>query len=319
MSSYKFSDVFPVIKRIVDFIRQIIVGDPQPIFVITATLLAEGHVLITGPIGSGKTTLARSVAKAIGGTFSRVQMSNETLPSDLLGFIVYTREGIANIVKGPIFANVVLLDDINNAPPRTLSALLQAMQEGKVSLDGNVLELPKPHLIIATMNTTEAELGFMPELSIVFLDRFMSNVQTMYVSKDEEKQVIKNSYMIENMLTISKLAPPVSLNELLMAISAVREVYVDDAITDYLLNLVYEIRRDNRVMVPISTRGVISLYRLSQAYALINGRSYVVPDDIKAMAYPALSHRIIIKPEFRDVIRPADVIRDTITRIPVPR
>ncbi|MGC9180794.1 MAG: AAA family ATPase [Vulcanisaeta sp.] len=319
MSSYKFSDVFPVIKRIVDFIRQIIVGDPQPIFVITATLLAEGHVLITGPIGSGKTTLARSVAKAIGGTFSRVQMSNETLPSDLLGFIVYTREGIANIVKGPIFANVVLLDDINNAPPRTLSALLQAMQEGKVSLDGNVLELPKPHLIIATMNTTEAELGFMPELSIVFLDRFMSNVQTMYVSKDEEKQVIKNSYMIENMLTMSKLAPPVSLNELLMAISAVREVYVDDAITDYLLNLVYEIRRDNRVMVPISTRGVISLYRLSQAYALINGRSYVVPDDIKAMAYPALSHRIIIKPEFRDVIRPADVIRDTITRIPVPR
>ncbi|ADY01242.1 ATPase associated with various cellular activities AAA_3 [Vulcanisaeta moutnovskia 768-28] len=319
MSSYKPSDVFPVIKRIIDFIRQIIVGDPQPIFVITATLLAEGHVLITGPIGSGKTTLARSVAKAIGGTFSRVQMSNETLPSDLLGFVVYTREGIANIVKGSIFANVVLLDDINNAPPRTLSALLQAMQEGKVSLDGNVLELPKPHLIIATMNTTEAELGFMPELSLVFLDRFMSNVQTMYVGKYEEKQVIKNSYMIEDMLTTSKLVSPVSLSELLMAMSAVREVYVDDAITDYLLNLVYEIRRDNRVMVPISTRGVISLYRLSQAYALINGRSYVVPDDIKAMAYPALSHRIVIKPEFRDVIRPADVIRDAINRVPVPR
>ena len=319
MRSDRVYAAIETVKRIREFVGRIIVGNTQPIDVLLATVIAGGHALIMGPIGSGKTTLARALAKAIGGDFSRVQMSNETLPSDILGFVVYTRDGAARIVKGPIFANIVLLDDINNAPPRTLSALLQAMQEGKVSLDGNVLELPRPHVVLATLNTTEPELGIMPELSPVFLDRFMSSIYMSYVERTEEKRVIRNSYYIEDSLSSNDTEPAVSLNNVLNAIEAVREVYVDDVILDYIMDVIESIRRDDRLSVGVSTRASISLYRLSQAYALINGRDYVIPDDVKAMALPALSHRLIIKPELRDVVKPMDIISEIISKIPIPR
>ena len=319
MRSDRVYAAIETVKRIREFVGRIIVGNTQPIDVLLATVIAGGHALIMGPIGSGKTTLARALAKAIGGVFSRVQMSNETLPSDILGFVVYTRDGAARIVKGPIFANIVLLDDINNAPPRTLSALLQAMQEGKVSLDGNVLELPRPHIVLATLNTTEPELGIMPELSPVFLDRFMSSIYMSYVERTEEKRVIRSSYYIEDSLSSNGVEPAVSLNNVLNAIEAVREVYVDDVILDYIMDVIESIRRDDRLSVGVSTRASISLYRLSQAYALINGRDYVIPDDVKAMALPALSHRLIIKPELRDVVKPMDIISEVIGKIPIPR
>ena len=319
MRSDRVYAAIETVKRIREFVGRIIVGNTQPIDVLLATVIAGGHALIMGPIGSGKTTLARALAKAIGGVFSRVQMSNETLPSDILGFVVYTRDGAARIVKGPIFANIVLLDDVNNAPPRTLSALLQAMQEGKVSLDGNVLELPRPHVVLATLNTTEPELGIMPELSPVFLDRFMSSIYMSYVERTEEKRVIRNSYYIEDSLSSNDTEPAVSLNNVLNAIEAVREVYVDDVILDYIMDIIESIRRDDRLSVGVSTRASISLYRLSQAYALINGRDYVIPDDVKAMALPALSHRLIIKPELRDVVKPMDIISEIISKIPIPR
>ena len=319
MRSDKVYVAIETIRKIKEFVGKIIIGNTQPINLLLATIIANGHALITGPIGSGKTTLARALVKAMGGAFSRVQMSNETLPSDILGFVVYTRDGAARIVKGPIFANIVLLDDINNAPPRTLSALLQAMQEGKVSLDGNVLELPRPHIVLATLNTTEPELGIVPELSPVFLDRFMSNIHMSYVERTDEKRVIRNSYYIEDSLSSNYVEPTVSLDNVLNAIEAVREVYVDEVILDYIMDIVEEIRRDNRLSIGVSTRASISLYRLSQTYALLNGRDYVIPDDVKAMALPALSHRLIIRPELRDAVKPMDIINEVISKVPIPR
>lgn len=314
-----FSIAYSLINRLKGFIKGVIIDEEETIDLLLATVLAGGHVLITGPIGSGKTTLARALAKAMGGSFARVQMTNETLPSDLVGFVVYTRDGGSHVVKGPIFNNVVLLDDINNAPPRTLSALLQAMQEGKVSLDGNVLKLPMPNIVIATMNTTEMELGIPSELSPVFLDRFMSNIWTRYLDMASEKETLRNIYEIERLLMNDNASPVMNIDDLVFLMGIVQYVYTADSILDYIVSIIQEVRSDERVAVPVSTRASISMYKLSKAVALINGRNYVIPDDVKTVAYPVLNHRIIIKMEYRDSVKPMQIISDVLSRVPVPR
>ena len=305
-----------VIKRIRDGISRVFIGNEPVIRILLATLLSEGHALLLGPMGSGKTTLARTLASIIGGTFKRVQVTNETLPSDILGFIIYAPNTEPRLVRGPIFANVVLLDEINRAPPRTLSALIEAMQERQVTIDGTPLELPRPHMVIATMNIVEVEFGYAQALPIAILDRFMSSIYVNYVSDDEETLIVKNIDRIEHELT--SLGSVTNSSEVMKLIEDVRGVYVDNSVVGYVMGIVREVRRDPRVQVALSTRAPISLFKLSRALAYLDGRDYVLPDDVKAAAYPALMHRIILRPEYRGSVTPIDVINDVLNKVPVP-
>jgi MoxR-like ATPase len=307
---------FNVIKRIRDGIGRVFIGNDWAVQVLLATLLAEGHALLLGPIGSGKTTLARALAVTIGGTFKRVQVTNETLPSDIVGFAIYMPSGESRIVRGPIFANVVLLDEINRASPRTLSALLEAMQERQVTIDGVPLELPRPHMVIATMNVTEVEVGFTQQLPLAVIDRFMTSIYVNYVSDDEELIVVGSIDKIESELASSMNT--VTINEVVDAIGMVRNVYVDKSVLNYIMGIVRELRRDPRLLVPLSTRAPIAMFKLSRALALLNGRDYVLPDDVKAMAYPALMHRIVIRPEYRGSVTVIDIINEVLNKVPVP-
>ncbi|ADN49837.1 AAA family ATPase [Vulcanisaeta distributa] len=304
------------IKRIKDGISRVFIGNEPVIQTLLATLLSEGHALLLGPIGSGKTTLAKALASIIGGTFKRVQMTNETLPSDILGFMIYAPGMEPRLVKGPIFANVVLLDEINRAPPRTLSALIEAMQEGQVTIDGTPLELPKPHIVLATMNIVEVELGYTQALPMAILDRFMSSIYVNYVSDAEEAMIVKDIDRIERELYT--LSNTISLGEVVKLMDDVKGVYVDDSVLGYIMGLIKEIRSDPRVQVTLSTRAPISLFKLSRALAYLDGRDYVLPDDVKAAVYPALMHRIILRPEYRGSVTPMDVINDALNKVPVP-
>jgi len=308
--------VFNVIKRIRDGISRVFVGNDWAVQVLLATLLAEGHALLLGPIGSGKTTLARSLAIAIGGTFKRVQMTNETLPSDIIGFAIYTPTGESKFVRGPIFANVVLLDEMNRASPRTLSALLEAMQERQVTIDGVPLELPKPHMVIATMNITEVEIGYTQQLPLAVIDRFMTSIYVGYVGDEEEPIVVGGIDKIESEL-VSAMST-VRIDDVMGIIGTVRNVYVDGSVLNYMMGIVRELRRDPRLLVPLSTRAPIAIFKLSRALALLNGRDYVLPDDIKAATYPTLMHRIVIRPEYRGSVTVVDVINEVLDKVPVP-
>ncbi len=309
-------DSLNIIKRIRDGIGRVFVGNEPAVRTLLATLLVEGHALLLGPVGSGKTTLARLLALTIGGTFKRVQVTNETLPSDIIGFVVYTPTGDSRLVRGPIFANIVLLDELNRAPQRTLSALLEAMQERQVTIDGTPLELPRPHMVVATMNITEVELGYTQQLPLAIIDRFSSSVYVGYVNEDEEKIVVKDIDRIERELTT--MSSVVGINEVIKLVEEVKRVYVDDAVHTYLMSIIKELRSDPRLIAPLSTRAAISLFKLSRAFALLDGRNYVIPDDVKTAAYPTLMHRIWLRPEYRGSVSAIDVLNEVINKVPVP-
>jgi len=295
-------------RQIVTAVARYFLGDVRTVEIAVATLLAGGHLLLLGPVGGGKTTLAKALAKAIGGTFARVQMTNETLPSDILGYGVYA-QGEVRIVKGPIFNNVVLIDEINRGPPRTLSALIEPMQERTATIEGATLRLPTPHMVIATMNITEVAAGATAPLPLAILDRFTASLHINYVDPRVEREVVKLSDYLEALDGKPTSAAPPSLD--------LKNVYVADDVIDYIIKLTEQIRRDERVAIPLSTRAPIALYRLARALAHLEGRTYVVPDDVKKAAHPALDHRIILKPEYGDA-DPRQVVEDALAQVEPP-
>jgi len=302
-------------RRVKSEVQKVIVGKSREITLVIASIIAGGHILLEGVPGVAKTTLARAVASALNLSFKRIQFTPDLLPSDIIGTYVYDQKtGEFRLRKGPIFSNVVLADEINRASPRTQSAFLEAMQEKQVTIEGETYKLPEPFTVIATMNPVELEGVFpLPEAQI---DRFLIRITMSYPTREEMKLVIRRLGTIEKW----PIEAAATSEDLLYARKMLDDVVVEDAILDYIVELVEATRDHPLVRLGGSPRAVISMVRLSQALALLNGRDYVIPDDIKAIAEPVLGHRIILKPEaeIEGSITPRDVVEQALARVPVP-
>ncbi len=302
-------------ERIVENVAQVIIGKRNEIRLTVLGLLCQGHILIEDVPGVGKTMMARALARSIGASFSRIQFTPDMLPSDVTGVSVFnqlTRE--FEFRPGPIMSQIVLTDEINRATPKTQAALLEAMEERQVTVDGNTYMLEEPFLVIATQNPIEYEGTFpLPEAQ---LDRFMLRIRLGYPNPQEEIAML-DSQQYEHPL--HSLKQVVSVDDLLAAQRAVREVYLNHDIKNYIVNLVTTTRQHPDVYLGASPRGALALYRAAQARAALVGRDYVIPDDIKALAEATLAHRIIVGPNARiKDISASSIIHSILNTVPVP-
>ncbi|MGC9121562.1 MAG: AAA family ATPase [Thermogladius sp.] len=284
---------------------------------ILAALIARGHVLIEGVPGVAKTTIAKIIARTLSLDFKRVQMTPDLLPMDIIGYKIFDQKtGEFKFVKGPIFTNILLVDEINRASPRTQSALLEAMQERQVTIEGDTFRLDEPFIVLATQNPIEMEGVFpLPEAQ---LDRFLVKIETGYPSTKGFVEMLKKVDEIE--AWVEAIKPVVTKEEVLNEIKSARDVKVDEAIYQYIANLVEETRRHHAVRLGASPRSGIAILRMAKAVAYLEGRNYVIPDDVKQVLVPTLSHRIILKPEYEvEGLTASRVVEEIANRVPVPR
>ncbi|MEB2837222.1 MAG: MoxR family ATPase [Desulfurococcales archaeon] len=299
-------------SRVVEEVSKVIVGQREAIELSLATILAGGHALLEGVPGVAKTTMAKALARALGLEFKRIQFVPDLLPSDVTGTYVL-RDGRFEFVKGPVFTEILLVDEINRAPPKTQAALLQAMQEREVTVLGVTHRLPDLFTVIATMNPVEYE-GVYP-LGEAQVDRFLAKIRMGYPTLDETVEIIDRSWLAEEM----PVEPVASREEVAEARRSVRSVYIDRNVKYYIALIVEETRRHPAVRLGASPRGAIALARLASALALIDGRDYVIPDDVKKAAHAALDHRIILTPEARlSGVTPERVVEDVLEKVEPP-
>jgi MoxR-like ATPase len=290
-SSVYALDIAATLDKIRAAINTVFLGKADVVDRSLVALLGQGHLLIEDVPGVGKTLLARAIARTLDCKFSRIQFTPDLLPSDILGSSVYNSQtGEFSFKPGPLFANVVLADEINRTSPRTQSALLEAMNSAQVSIDGTTYDLPPPFLVLATQNPFEFEGTYaLPESQ---LDRFMLRVTIGYPPRAAERQLLEDHRTGE---PSEQMTSVVSVEEILRLQAAVRDVRVDEGVADYLLDLVHASREHPELEVGVSTRGGLMLYRAAQAVALLRGRDFTVPDDVKEMVVPVLAHRIVGK------------------------
>ncbi|MEM4032172.1 MAG: MoxR family ATPase [Zestosphaera sp.] len=304
-------------SAVIEKSAEVLVEKENEVRLIIASILAEGHVLIEGVPGIAKTLTVKTIARLMNLDFKRIQMTPDLLPADVLGGYVYdTKQGTFVLKKGPIFTNVLLVDEINRGSPRTQSALLEAMQEKQVSIEGQSFSLDKPFIVLATQNPIEFEGVFpLPEAQ---LDRFLAKIDSTYTSTEGLKKILKEIDLIEE--NFNSLKPLLSKEDVINAIKEVRRIRVDDAIYDYVVRLVEESRKHPAVRLGASPRAGIALVRLAKALAYIDSRRYVIPDDVKKVAKPVLSHRILIKPEHEiSGVTSDKVIEDILAKVEVPK
>jgi MoxR-like ATPase len=280
--------------RVVQEVEKAIIGKQTLLRMIMAAILSDGHVLLEDFPGLGKTLLANSFATALGLSFKRIQFTPDLLPGDITGGYIFNRATSEfELRKGPIFANIVLADEINRASPKTQSALLEAMQEHQVTIEGETMRLPDPFIVLATQNPIEYEGTFpLPEAQ---LDRFIMKLSVGYPTAAEEQTILRSRRQRKQ--DAFSLSAVTHGDELIAMRQIVEEVYVDDDIEKYIVSLVTATRQDTRVVVGSSPRGSLALLKLARALAAIEGRTYLLPDDVKHFAMPALSHRLILEPD----------------------
>ena len=309
-------DVPELCQQVLAEVERAVVGKRDLLQTILAAGLAGGHVLLEDYPGLGKTLIARSFAQVLGLDFKRIQFTPDLLPGDITGGYVFNRpEGRFELRQGPIFANVILADEINRASPKTQSALLEAMQEAQVTLEGETMHLPEPFLVLATQNPIEYEGTFpLPEAQ---LDRFMVKLTVGYLSVEDEKEVLQRRHQRkQEEVALESVTSAASLMDMRAAIET---VYVDEDLERYIVALVNETRRDRRVAVGASPRASLAFLKMARARAAMEARDFVLPDDIKHFATPVLSHRIILQPEHWMSRRVStDVIKDVLAKTPVP-
>jgi MoxR-like ATPase len=309
-------EAFETSRLLRENIERVVLGKPELVQMLVISLLAGEHVLMEDVPGVGKTLAAKALALSIEGQFSRLQFTPDLLPSDITGSMIYRTDTRGfEFNAGPIFANVVLADEINRAPPRTQSALLEAMSEGQVSSDGTTHVLPKPFIVVATQNPFEFEGTYsLPESQ---LDRFLLRTSIGYPSREIERQVLSTHRLGE---PVDSLTPVVSIAAIETAQKAVRNVKVDDSLVDYLIDIVEATRVHEAFQVGVSTRGAISYYRGCQARAITENRDFMIPDDIKRLAIPVLSHRVLPEGVFQGANRQTveQQMQELIDQVPVP-
>lgn len=300
-----------------DEVERAIIGKRSVLEFVMMAVLCGGHVLFEDFPGLAKTLTAKSFAAALGLEFKRIQFTPDLLPGDVTGTHIYNqRTGEFELVKGPIFANIILADEINRAPPKTQAALLEAMQEYQVTLEGETLKLPQPFVVIATQNPIEYEGTFpLPEAQV---DRFIMRLSIGYPSHQEEIEIIRRRR--ERKEDEVYLAAVTNPRELLEMSRALEGIYVDADIEDYIVSLVQATRKEAHVDVGSSPRGSLALLKLSRAHAAIQGRDFVLPDDVKHVAIPALAHRLILEPDvWAKELKPEDIIEKILRTTPVPK
>lgn len=309
------ADVETIANKIVENVEQVIVGKRKSVELTVLGLLSQGHILIEDVPGVGKTVLAKSLAKSVGCRFQRIQFTPDMLPSDVTGVSVFNQKSLEfEFRPGPIHSQIVLVDEINRATPKTQSALLEAMEERQVTVDGNTYALGSPFMVLATQNPIEYEGTFpLPEAQ---LDRFLLRIQVGYPNKEQEMEVLSRQHSVH---PLDSLGQVVSLEELVSAQSAIKEIYLDNSVKEYIVDIVRETREHPDVYLGSSSRGALAIYRLCQSRAAMTGRDYVLPDDVKALAVPALAHRIIVGPAARiKDVEPGIIVQDILDKLKVP-
>jgi MoxR-like ATPase len=304
-----------VVQAINNNVSRVIVGKANVVELLLAALFCQGHVLLEDVPGIGKTTLAKTLARSLGCTFQRIQFTPDLLPSDITGVSVFNQKTDEFEYRpGPVMAQIVLADEINRAGPRTQSALLEAMQERQVTVDGVTYPLPHPFLVFATQNPIELEGTFpLPEAQV---DRFLMRVALGYPEHQEEREILRRFRADD---PLARVEPVLTAEEIQEASEICRQVFVHPAMEDYILDLTRASRSDPAIALGVSPRGSLALYHTSQALAAIRGRDYVIPDDVKYLVMPVLAHRLILSPDARLRGRsPKEVLQGLMERVTVP-